>query len=113
MPIPMLLNAVETDNTFLGAVAENYVAQTLRANEIDLRYWKNDNTAELEFVIQDGMSVIPVEVKKGTKVKAISMNTFVQEYKSLIAYRISSKNFGLGNGIKSIPLYAVFCIEVE
>ena len=113
MPIPMLLNAVETDNTFLGAVAENYVAQTLRANGIDLRYWKNDNTAELEFVIQDGMSVIPVEVKKGTKVKAISMNTFVQEYKSPIAYRISSKNFGFGNGIKSIPLYAAFCIEVE
>ena len=40
MPIPMLLNAVETDNTFLGAVAENYVAQALRANGIDLRYWK-------------------------------------------------------------------------
>ena len=40
MPIPILLNAVETDNTFLGAVAENCVAQTLRANGIDLRYWK-------------------------------------------------------------------------
>ena len=59
------------------------------------------------------MSVIPVEVKKGTKVKAISMKTFVQEYKSPIAYRISSKNFGFGNGIKPIPLYAAFCIEVE
>ena len=116
------LTAYEDDSDFkiylsdvglLGAVAENYVAQALRANGIDLRYWKNDNTAKLEFVIQDGMSVIPVEVKKGTKVKAISMNTFVQEYKSPIAYRISSKNFGSGNGIKSIPLYAAFCIEVE
>ena len=116
------LTAYEDDSDFkiylsdvglLGAVAENYVAQALRANGIDLRYWKNDNTAKLEFVIQDGMSVIPVEVKKGTKVKAISMKTFVQEYKSPIAYRISSKNFGLGNGIKSIPLYAVFCIEME
>lgn len=113
VPITMLLNAVETDNTFLGAVAENYVAQALRANNIDLRYWKNDNTAELEFVIQDGMNVIPIEVKKGIKVKAISMNTFVKEYKSQIAYRISSKNFGFANGIKSIPLYAAFCIESE
>ncbi|MGN1220516.1 MAG: ATP-binding protein [Candidatus Cryptobacteroides sp.] len=113
MPITMLLNAIETDNTFLGAVAENYVAQALRANGIDLRYWKNDNTAELEFVIQDQMSVIPVEVKKGTKVKAISMNTFVQEYRSPIAYRISSKNFGFSNGIKSIPLYAAFCIKAK
>ena len=101
MPIPMLLNAVETDNTFLGAVAENYVAQALRANGIDLRYWKNDNTAELEFVIQDGMSVIPVEVKKGTKVKTISMNTFVQEYKSPTAYRISYKMPLTSSGLDS------------
>lgn len=113
MPIPMLLSAAETDNTFLGAVVENYVGQALRVNGIDLRYWKNDNTAELEYVIQDGMNVIPVEVKKGNKVKAISMNTFVKEYNSPTAYRISSKNFGFGNGIKSIPLYAVFCIEAE
>lgn len=113
MPITMLLSAAETDNTFLGAIVENYVGQALQVNGIDLRYWKNDNTAELEYVIQDGMNVIPVEVKKGNKVKAISMNTFVKEYNSPIAYRISSKNFGFGNGIKSIPLYAVFCIEAE
>lgn len=113
MPVQMLLNAAETDNTFLGAVAENYVGQSLKANGIELRYWKNDNTAELEYVIQDGINVIPIEVKKGTKVKAISMNTFVREYKSPVAYRISGKNFGFANGIKSIPLYAVFCIEAE
>ena len=113
MPIAMLLNATEVDNTFLGAFTENYVAQALRANGIGLRYWKNDNTAELEYVIQDGSDVIPVEVKKGTKVKAISMNTFMQAYNCKKAYRISGKNFGLVNSIKSIPLYAVFCIEAE
>ena len=80
---------------------------------MDLRYWKNDNTAELEFVIQDELDVIPVEVKKGARVKAISMNSFVQGYQSKIAYRISSKNFGVGNNIKSIPLYAVFCIDFK
>lgn len=111
MPVPMLLNASSVDNTFLGAVTENYVGQALKTNGIDLRYWKNENTAELEFVIQDDTDVIPVEVKKGTKVKAISMNTFVKEYNSSIAYRISSRNFGFANGIKSIPLYAVFCIN--
>ncbi|MGM9734862.1 MAG: ATP-binding protein [Candidatus Cryptobacteroides sp.] len=113
MPIQMLLNAVEADNTFLGAFAENYVAQSLKANGFELRYWKNDNTAELEFVIQDGMSVIPVEVKKGTKVKAISMNTFIKGYNCSTAYRISSKNYGFANGIKSIPVYSVFCITAN
>ena len=63
MPVQMLLNAIETDNTFLGSVAENYVGQALAANGIALRYWKNDNTQEVEFILQDGMNVIPVEVK--------------------------------------------------
>ena len=113
MPAQMLLNSIETDNTFLGSVAENYVAQALSANGITLRYWKNDNTQEVEYILQDGMSVIPLEVKKGRKVDAISMNNFKKTYKCPFAYRISGKNFGLANDIKSVPLYAVFCIEAR
>lgn len=110
IPVQMLLSSIESDNTFLGSVAENYVAQALTANGVALRYWKNGNTGEVDFVIQNGMEVIPVEVKKGRKVKAISMNDFKKKYDCSIGYRISSKNFGFANGIKSIPLYAVFCI---
>lgn len=113
MPAQMLLNSIETDNTFLGSVAENYVAQALSANGITLRYWKNDNTQEVEYILQDGLSVIPLEVKKGRKVDAISMNNFKKTYKCPFAYRISGKNFGLANDIKSVPLYAVFCIEAR
>ena len=121
---PLLNQQVRIRNFSLDQTIANYTDTTsnltlqakigtlkLKTNGIDLRYWKNENTAELEFVIQDDTDVIPVEVKKGTKVKAISMNTFVKEYNSSIAYRISSRNFGFANGIKSIPLYAVFCIN--
>lgn len=113
MPAQMLLNSIETENTFLGSVAENYVAQALSANGITLRYWKNGNTQEVEYILQDGMNVIPVEVKKGKKVNAISMNNFKKTYKCPFAYRISGKNFGFSNEIKSVPLYAVFCIEAK
>ncbi len=113
MPAQMLLNSIETENTFLGSVAENYVGQALAANGITLRYWKNDNTQEVEYVLQDGMHVIPVEVKKGKKVDAISMNNFKKTYKCPFAYRISGKNFGFVGEIKSVPLYAVFCIKAE
>ncbi len=85
MPVQMLLNAIETDNTFLG----------------------------VEFILQDGMNVIPVEVKKGRKVDAISLNNFKKTYNCPFAYRISGKNFGFANGIKAVPLYAVFCIEAN
>ena len=111
IPATMLLNCIETDNTFLGSVAENYVAQQLQALKHTLYYWKNDNTAELEFVLQHEDSVIPTEVKKGQRVKAQSMMMFREKYKTDVSYRISGKNFGFANGIKSIPLYAVFCIE--
>ena len=110
IPASMLLNCIEVDNTFLGSVAENYVAQQLQALNHSLFYWKNDNTAELEFVLQIEDNIIPTEVKKGRRVKAQSMTQFMEKYKTPLAYRISGKNFGLANGVKAIPLYAVFCI---
>lgn len=113
IPAQLLLSSIESDNTFLGSVAENYVGQALTANGIALRYWKNGNTGEVDFIIQNGLEVIPVEVKKGKKVKAISMNDFKKKYDCSVGYRISSKNFGFANGIKSIPLYAAFCIKTE
>ena len=113
MPAQMLLNSIETENTFLGSVAENYVAQALSANGITLRYWKNNNTQEVEYILQAGMNVIPIEVKKGKKVDAISMNNFKKTYNCPFAYRISGKNFGFAGEIKSVPLYAVFCIEAK
>ena len=111
--VNLFLNSIETENTFLGSVAENYVAQALSANGITLRYWKNNNTQEVEYILQAGMNVIPIEVKKGKKVDAISMNNFKKTYKCPFAYRISGKNFGFTGEIKSVPLYAVFCIEAK
>lgn len=46
-----------------------------------------------------------------SSVKSISLNTYIKEIKPKHAIRISAKNFGFENNIKSIPLYAVFCIE--
>ncbi|GHT29030.1 ATPase [Bacteroidia bacterium] len=105
-----ILSPLETDNTFIGAIAENYVAQAFAANLIPLFYWKNDNTAEVDFVIQKGIDVIPIEVKAGVRVRSKSMGIFMEKYKCPYGIRISKKNFGFENGIKSVPLYAVFCI---
>lgn len=112
MPIQTILSEIEADNIFLGALYENFVAQSLTANEIPLYYWKNENTAEVDFVIQQGENVIPVEVKKGNRTRSISMRMFATKYQSPYSIRISKKNFGFENGIKSIPHYATFCITI-
>jgi predicted AAA+ superfamily ATPase len=111
MPQQMILSVVEHDNLFMGAITENYVAQALHCNSFPLYYWKNNNTAELDFVLQIQENAIPVEVKKGTRTKSISMRIFMKKYNAPYAIRISLKNFGFENAIKSIPLYAVFCIK--
>ena len=106
-----VLSTIEQDNSFLGALTENFVAQQFVANQILLFYWKNDNTAEVDFVLQTELGIIPVEVKKGKRNKSISLNMFVKKYASPYAIRISQKHFGFDNGIKSVPLYATFCIK--
>jgi len=105
-----ILSAGVTGNTFLGAIAENYVAQAFACKNYNLNYWTSDGTAELDFVLQKGDEIIPVEVKAGVHTRSKSMNMFVTKYKPAYAIRITSRNYGFENGIKSIPLYAVFCI---
>lgn len=110
IPLQMILSPVEIDNTFLGAMCENYIAQALTCNKHPLMYWESDGKAEIDFVLQLENEVIPVEVKKGKRNRSKSLHQFIEKYNSSYAIRISKKNFGFENGIKSIPLYAAFCI---
>ena len=110
MPIQMILSSIEIDNTFLGAMTENFVVQSFAAKEYKLMYWQSEGKAEVDFILQIGGNVIPIEVKKGTRNRSKSLSVFIDKYKSPYAMRISKKNFGFENGIKSVPLYAVFCI---
>ncbi len=110
MPLQTILSPIEIDNTFLGAMSENYIAQAFTCNNHPLMYWESDGKAEIDFVLQLENEVIPVEVKKGKRNRSKSLHQFIEKYNSSYAIRISKKNFGFENGIKSVPLYAAFCI---
>ena len=97
-------------NLFMGSVAENYIAQTLASKEYNLYYWTSKNTAELDFVLQLGRDIIGVEVKKETHTRSKSLGVFVDKYNPSYSIRFSNNNFGFANNIKSIPLYAAFCL---
>ena len=113
MATQTILSSLNEDNMFLGMISENYVAQALVCNGFPLFYWKNGNTAELDFVVQIAGEVVPVEVKKGKRTKSASLNMFMKQYNCRFAIRISGKNFGFENTIKSVPLYAVWCLHPE
>lgn len=109
-PIQNIISGFDENNTFKGAIIENYVAQALVANKYQLLYWKNENTAELDFIIQQENNVIPIEVKSGNRTKSTSFNNFIKKYNINQGIRLSTKNFGIENQIKSVPLYATWCI---
>ena len=113
MATQTILSSIEENNMFLGMICENYVAQALVCNGFPLFYWKNENTAELDFVLQIAGEVVPIEVKKGKRTKSASLNMFMKHYNSKYAIRISLKSFGFENHIKSVPLYAVWCLQPE
>ena len=110
MASQVILSENEPDNGFMGGLTENYVAQALATNGHRLFYWKNKNTAEVDFVLQIQDKIIPVEVKKGRHTKSTSLTMFRKQFNCENAIRISKKNFGNTDGILSIPCYAVFCI---
>lgn len=103
-----------TDNISLykGIIAENYVANQLVCRDYELYYWKNDNTAEIDFLLYTKDGIIPVEVKAGDTTQSKSLKLFIEKYNPKYAIRISSKDFEYdpNNKIKSIPLYATFLL---
>ena len=95
---------------FKGAITENYIAQEFSAKDTSLYYWTYGRNAEVDFIIYNDDGIIPVEVKSGNSVKSTSLNIYMKENKPKYVIRISTKNFGFENNIKSIPLYATFLI---
>lgn len=97
-------------NTFMGALTENYVAQQFAAKGYDLYYWESNGIAELDFVLQKENKIVGVEVKKGENVRSRSLNVLTGTFKPAYSIRFSLKNFGEKDGLKSLPLYAAFCV---
>ena len=98
-------------NDFKGGLTENYVNNQMMANQHKCYYWTSGNRAEVDFVARLGKDIIPIEVKSGDNTRSKSLNEYINKFNPQYAIRISAKNFGYDNNIKSVPLYAVFCIK--
>ena len=94
----------------MGPLTEHYVANELRTNGYELYYWESNGKAGLDFLIQKDMDIVPIEVKTSIHTKSKSLDAYMKTYTPKYGIRISEKNFGFENNIKSVPLYAVFCI---
>ena len=111
LPFNNVLSDINFGGEAKGALAENYVAEQLVANGIKLYYWEANEKGEIDFLLQTEEGVIPIECKAGENVRSMSLaRSYIPKYNPLYSIRISAKNFGFENNIKSVPLYAVWCI---
>ena len=98
-----------------GALAEQFVGQELLANqdfymETALYYWSRDargSTAEIDYIVQVGAQIIPVEVKAGSTGRMKSLQMFMAEHNSPLGIRISTLPLSCEKHIASIPFYLV------
>lgn len=98
-------------DNFKGGLTENYVFNQLTVNGLGLYYWISGSQAEIDFITRLDEDIIPIEVKSTTNTRSRSLNTYINKFNPKYAIRISQKNFGFENGIKSVPLYATFCLK--
>ena len=112
IPVNTVLHTPHSFDGFKGALTENYIMQALVANGINPYYWTSQGKAEVDFVFQDRQgNIIPLEAKSAENVRSKSLRSFRDIYKPVYSIRVSARNFGYENGIKSIPLYAMFCLK--
>lgn len=96
---------LKSDYQFKGPLAENFVLQQLRGQfEVEPRYF-SDKNSEIDFVLQYGTDIIPVEVKGGEDKSAPSFKRYVAELKPQYALRFSKRGYRKDGDITNLPLY--------
>lgn len=99
------------DNVFVefkGAFTEQYVLQQLLAVGLTPYYWSNAKTpAEIDFIVQQGSRVVPIEVKAEENVRARSLSQFIKDNPGLKGLRLSMKGYANQEWMENVPLVAI------
>jgi len=104
-----LLNGNELFTEFKGALTEQYVMQQLAVNQdLGIYYYTNDrNTCEVDFIVDNGDNIIPLEVKAEINLKAKSLKTYREKFTPEISIRSSMADYSEDVGLINLPLYAI------
>lgn len=108
-----LLKGNEMFKEFKGALTEQFVLQQLKTlNDMQINYWTNENgSSEIDFVIDNGRQIIPLEVKAELNLQAKSLKVYRDKYKPNLSVRISMADYEPQEGLINLPLYLVETIK--
>jgi predicted AAA+ superfamily ATPase len=110
-----LLDGNDLFTEFKGALTEQYVCQQLKTiNDLGIYYYTNDRgSCEVDFVIDTGEQIIPIEVKAEVNLKAKSLRVYKDKYNPEISIRTSMADYKKEDWLVNLPLYAVEEITKE
>lgn len=94
---------------FKGALTEQYVCQQLKTIEdLDIYYYTNDRgSCEVDFVVDTGEQIVPVEVKAEVNLRAKSLKTYQEKFLPEISVRTSMTDYKKEEWLVNLPLYAI------
>ena len=104
-----LLDVNDLFTEFKGALTEQYVCQQLKTiNDLNVYYYTNDRgSCEVDFIIDNGEQIVPVEVKAEVNLKAKSLKTYREKFNPEISVRTSMADYKKEEELVNLPLYAV------
>jgi len=96
---------------FKGALAENFVLNEMISSfGVKAYYWKSQNSAEVDFVVQFGEQIVPIEVKSDPDLWARSLGEYRKKFQTPVALVVSGENV-YGNEVKHVPWYLTWKLK--
>jgi predicted AAA+ superfamily ATPase len=112
LPSAAILGDSPLYSEFKGALVENFVlTEIVTLHDTVPYYWKSKNTAEVDFLMQIGGTIVPMEVKASQNVKSRSLGVYREKYQPEIAIRTSLRNLRRDGALLNIPLYLLWNVD--
>lgn len=94
---------------FKGALTEQYVCQQLKTiQDLDIYYYTNDRgSCEIDFVVDTGELIVPIEVKAEVNLRAKSLKTYQEKFSPEVSVRTSMADYKREEWLINLPLYAI------
>lgn len=105
----ILLDGNDLFTEFKGALTEQYVCQQLKTLEgLGVYYYTNDRgSCEVDFILDTGGQIVPLEVKAEVNLRAKSLKTYREKFNPDISVRTSMADYKEEDGLVNLPLYAI------
>jgi predicted AAA+ superfamily ATPase len=110
IPMDVLLNGNAIFTDFKGAMTEQYVLQQIKPILSSIYYWSAETSSgEIDFLIQNGTEIVPIEVKAEENLQAKSLKCFILKNPQLHAIRTSMSPYREQDWLTNVPLYGIGC----